>query len=191
MQYKEKSKENRIEIIEAMFKKENFFHLTGLKIKNQNISSSLFYQMCLNHKLSLKDFEFKDKTTNLKLEILPQIIKIEKLANQIGAFANSGKLLKTDILVGTTRNSCLGLKFIEKNQIYVPNTVLKEDIRKITTKRNRIIAILKKDLRQNKYEKIPYIAKNANIKTLCQNKEVLLRIDIEKITKVDNAINII
>lgn len=107
-----KSKENRIEIIEVMFKKENFFHLTGLK---------------------------------------------------------------TDILVRTTRNSCLGLKFIEKNQIYVPNAVLKEDIRKITTKRNKIIAILKKDLRQNKYEKITYIAKNANIEILCPNKEISLK----------------
>lgn len=128
MQYKETSKENRIEIIEVMFKKENFFHLTGLK---------------------------------------------------------------TDILVGTTRNSCLGLKFIEKNQIYVPNTVLKEDIRKITTKRNKMIVILRKDLRQNKYEEITYIVKNANIETLCPNKEISLKIDIEEITKVDNAINII
>lgn len=149
MQYKEKSKENRIEIIEAMLKKENFFHLTGLKTKNQNISSSLFYQMCLNHKLSVKD------------------------------------------LVGTTRNSCLGLKVIEKNQIYVPNIVLKEDIRRIITKRNKIIAILKKDLRQNKYEEITYVAKNANIETLCPNKEISLKIDIGKITKVDNVINII
>lgn len=54
-----------------------------------------------------------------------------------------------------------------------------------------MIVILKKDLRQNKYEEITYIAKNANIETLCQNKEISLKIDIEEITKVDNAINII
>lgn len=63
-----KTKDNKIENIEVMFKKENFFHRTGLKLKNKNISSSLFYQLCLNHKLSVKDFEFKDKTTNLKFE---------------------------------------------------------------------------------------------------------------------------
>lgn len=182
-----KSHNGKFENIEVMFKKENFFHLTGLKLKNKNISPSLFYQACLNHKLSARDFEFKGKTTNLKLEIFPQIIKIELLANQIGRFSDSGNLLKTDILVGTTRNSCLGLKFVEKNQIYVPNTILKEDIRKITNKRNRVIAILKKDLRQKQYEKVTYIAQNTNIKMLNQNDEISAQIDLAKIIKVDKC----
>lgn len=93
----------------------------------------------MKKQININDFQFKNNISKWKLEILPQIIKIEKLANQIGIFANSGKLLKTDILVGTTRNSCLGLKFIEKNQIYVPNTVsLKIDIEEITKVDNAI-----------------------------------------------------
>ena len=174
-----KSKGNKIEMIEVMFKKENFFHLTGLNLKNKNISSSLFYQSCLNHKLSVEDFEIKDRTTNLKLEIFPQIIKIELLANQIGEFINLGNLLKTDILVGTTRNAILGLKFIQKNDIYVPNTVLKEDIRKITTKRNKIIAILKKELKQKKYENFTYVSKSIEKKTLYQNQEIRTKLTNE------------
>ncbi len=188
--YEENNK--NINYIETMFLSYNFFHLTGLKIINpQILNSKIFYQKLLKKQININDFQFKNNISKWKLEILPQIIKIEKLANQIGVFANSGKLLKTDILVGTTRNSCLGLKFIEKNQIYVPNTVLKEDIRKITTKRNRIVAILKENLRKSKYEKITYMAKNTNIETLFQNKELLSKIDVEKITKVDNVINII
>lgn len=167
-----KSKKTEIETIEVMFKKENFFHLTGLSLKNKNISSSLFYQSCLNHKLSVEEFKIKNTITNLKLEVFPQIIRIELLANQIGEFSNSGNLLKTDVLVGTTRNAVLGLKFIQKNNIYVPNTVLKEDIRKITAKRNKIIAILKKDLKQKEYANFTYIAKNIEKKTLYQNQEI-------------------
>lgn len=188
--YKESNK--NINYIETMFLSYNFFHLTGLKITNSQIlNSKIFYQKLLKKQININDFQFKNNISKWKLEILPQIIKIEKLANQIGVFANSGKLLKTDILVGTTRNSCLGLKSIEKNQIYVPNTILKEDIRKITAKRNRIVAIFKKDLKQSKYEKITYIAKSTNIKDLSKNNELLSKIAIERITKVDNAINII
>lgn len=175
-----KTKENKIEFIEVMFKKENFFHLTGLKLKNENISSALFYEICLNHKLSIKDFEFKNNLTKWKLEILPQIIKIEQLANQVGEFSHSGILLKTDVLVGTTRNAILGLKFISKNKIYVPNTILKEDIRKITHKRNRIIAIMKKDLKEERYSEFTYMNKKTSKELLLKNRELRLKINKEK-----------
>lgn len=185
------TKKNKIETIEVMFKKENFFHLTGLKLKNNNISSSLFYQLCLNHKLSIKDFELKNNMSKWKLEVLPQIIKIDRLANQIGEFSNSGNLLKTDILVGTTRNAVLGLKFIPKNKIYIPNTVLKEDIRKIANRRNKVIAIMKKDLKQSSYKDFTYINKRIEKKQLFQNAEIASKINLGNCTEVDKAINVI
>ena len=61
-----------------------------------------------------------------KYEIIKQLHQyakeIDVLANQIGDFMRIGNLLKTDILIGTTRNVCLGLKFLENKKIYVPNT---------------------------------------------------------------------
>lgn len=107
-----------------MFLSYHFLHLTGLKIVNsQKLNSKTFYSKLLSGKIKIQDFEFKNNLTKWKLEILPQIIKIEQLANQVGEFSHSGILLKTDVLVGTTRNAILGLKFISKNKIYVPNTI--------------------------------------------------------------------
>ena len=89
-------------------------------------------------------------------------------------------MLKTDVLVGTTRNAILGLKFISKNKIYVPNTILKEDIRKITHKRNRIIAIMKKDLREERYSEFTYMNKKTSKELLLKNRELRLKINKEK-----------
>ena len=175
-----KTKNGKNKIYEIVFKKENFFHLTGLKT-NKNVSSSLFYQMCLNHKLKIKDFEFKNNVSKWKLEAMPQIMKIDVLANQIGDFLRIGNLLKTDILIGTTRNVCLGLKFIANKKIYVPNTVLKEDIRKITSNKNRIIVILKKNIKENKYENITYIHKNIDLLDIFNKEEILDKVDIKKL----------
>lgn len=89
-------------------------------------------------------------------------------------------MLKTDVLVGTTRNAILGLKFISKNKIYVPNTILKEDIRKITHKRNRIIAIMKKDLKEERYSEFTYMNKKTSKELLLKNRELRLKINKEK-----------
>lgn len=89
-------------------------------------------------------------------------------------------MLKTDVLVGTTRNAILGLKFISKNKIYIPNTILKEDIRKITHKRNRIIAIMKKDLREERYSEFTYMNKKTSKELLLKNRELRLKINKEK-----------
>lgn len=164
-----------------MFLSYHFLHLTGLKIANsQRLNSKTFYSKLLRGKINIEDFEFKNNLTGWKLEILPQIIKIEQLANQIGEFNNSGISLKTDILVGTTRNAILGLKFISQNKIYVPNTILKEDIRKLTHKRNRIIAIMKKDFKEERYSEFTYINKKISKELLLKNRELRLKISKEK-----------
>lgn len=173
-----------------MFFSYNFFHLTGLKIKNtENLNPKKFYNKLLINKIKINDFELKNNTTKWKIDILPQILKIDILANQIGEFINLGNLLKTDILVGTTRNSCLGLKFLEKNQIYIPNTILKEYIRKIIIKRNRVIAILKKDVQKDKYEEITYISNNLDINSFYDYIRRIDKINLEKVLK-NNKINL-
>ena len=86
-------------------------------------------------------------------------------------------MLKTDVLVGTTRNAILGLKFISKNKIYIPNTILKEDIRKITHKRNRIIAIMKKDLREERYSEFTYIKRKIIMEKLQNNRALFLKLN--------------
>ncbi len=162
---------------ETMFLSYHFLHLTGLKIVNsQRLNSKTFYSKLLSGKINIQEFEFKNNLTQWKLEILPQIIQIEQLANQVGEFCNSGILLKTDVLVGTTRNAILGLKFIFKNKIYVPNTILKEDIKKLVSKRNRIIAVMKKNLKEEKYSEFTYINKKTSKEILRNNTELKFKI---------------
>ncbi len=171
-----------ISYIETVFYPYNFLHLTGLKIINSKILNSKdFYQKLLKNRIKPQDFEFKNNVSKWKLEAMPQIMKIDVLANQIGDFMRIGNLLKTDILIGTTRNVCLGLKFLENKKIYVPNTVLKEDIRKITSNRYRIIVILKKNIKEKKYENITYIHKNINLLDIFNKEEILDKIDIKNL----------
>ena len=149
--------------LETTFLKRNFLHLTGIKIDSKYIKSSThFYKMCLSHKLSEKYFQFsEDGTTKLKLQILSQVIDIPYYAKMIGNYFDSKKILSTEKLVGNI-NLCLGFKQ-DRTGFYVPNTVLKENIKRVTISQNKIIAILEKSITDKKYTKITYMNKNSNI----------------------------
>lgn len=88
-------KHKKVSYIEFSFYRNNYMHLTGLKPNNFNdnkiISANDFYQKCLDHKLSVSDFEFsKNGTTHMKLAVLPDIICKNLHANIIGDY-NSPK----------------------------------------------------------------------------------------------------
>lgn len=116
-------KQPKIEVMETVFLSTNFLHLTGIKesplLHNK---TRFFYKKCLENKLSPDDFEFSsDGITELKLNVLPKIMKIYKTAKMIGDYNNCKQRLVTDKLAGNIE-SCLG--FIMCNQFYIPNTVL-------------------------------------------------------------------
>lgn len=177
--YKEKTE---IKYIEILFLARNFMHLTGVKCNDKNgkyMPANQFYQACLNNKLSYKDITAKPNgTTKLKLDILSQLININKNFKMIGVYNNYKNELITEILLGNI-NMCLGLT---KNisSYYIPNTLLKEDIRKIVIKPYRIIAVLKKDMKDEKYKNIIYLNKKIDINVINNNTELFRKINIKK-----------
>lgn len=171
-------KDKNMSYIEAIFISRNFLHLTGVKILNKNIKSSLmFYSLCLKNKLKISDFEFsKDGTTIMKLKNLNSIIKFPKSAKMIGDYVNCKKYLNTEKLIGNVFGV---IGFIENNGYYIPNTLLNEDIREVTISRNRILAILKRNRNECKYKNIIYIAKDVKIDRLIKDKIIKNKIEKE------------
>ena len=128
-------KHKKIHTIELTFQSWHFLHLTGLKLvgrfKSESNSSELtardFYSRCLERKLSPEDFDFsKDETSFKKLDVLPLVICKNLHANAIGDFDKQRPRLMTDKLIGGVK-ACIG--FVRDSDQYVPNTIIKEDIR--------------------------------------------------------------
>lgn len=151
---------------ETIFSPRNFLHLTGVKINAQQINnSSDFYIKALKQVLQPTDFSFAaDGTTEKKLSILPQVIRIYHNAKMVGEYNSIQSLLYTEKLAGTTV-SCLG--FVFDNGFYIPNTALKEDIRKITHRpQQRMLAIFRKDVESNCYQELCYKAKGIDVSSI-------------------------
>ncbi len=149
----------------------NFMHLTGVKTDFQNSDSAPekpigylhaidFYNRCLSHKLSPKDFEFSDdETTHMKLSVLPYVINKNLNANMIGTYNLNKPNLYTDKIAGGIK-ACMGFVIDENHNSYVPNTLLKEDIRHIVNNYARIILVFRKDIHEDNYKELTYRAKN-------------------------------
>ena len=149
--------------LEFSFDASNFLHLTGLKLKvskkKQPISAKKFYDMCLNHQLSPSDFDFaEDGTTQLKLEILPRLISKNLSANMIGDYNSRNPKLMTDKLAGNT-TACMGFIGTEPSGRFVPNTVLKLDMRDCITNLLRVVAVYRKKQSDTEYAEATYFAK--------------------------------
>lgn len=106
----------------------------------------------------------------------------------IGEYDEPKIFLQTDKIAGNI-NACMGFVRDKRLKLYVPNTALKKDIRQITSIRNKIIAILKKDSRDKLYSNITYLKQNYNIIDILKNEEINKKIDIENIYFTDKRIN--
>lgn len=149
-----------LDTVEVFFTKHNFLHLTGLKVDRSNISAKRFFDMCINKKLSINDFNFADDgTTDLKLLVLPFLISKNLKADSIGEFNESGVDLYTEKLVGGVKG-CIGVRADKLTGLLVPNTVLNKDIRECTKQpRARIIVTYRKNDSDKAYSEIVYTAK--------------------------------
>ena len=174
------SKFSNIEYFETLFLPKHFLHLTGV-ISNKNIKSSNFYNMCLKGKLSPKDFKIAENgTTDMKLSILLQLMKLTKNVKMVGDYDDTKTFLKTEKIAG---NVYASMGFIKDGSYYIPNTVLREDIRNITIKpQKNIILILEKQVKDANYNNIKYYNKNTNIDLSSLPKELLQKIDLDKIS---------
>lgn len=165
------NKHKEIFPIELSFYGNNYMHLTGLKPKKivdgesevaHDLFANDFYQKCLDHKLSPTDFDFSDDgTTHMKLAVLPGIICKNLHASIIGDYNSSKPRLYTEKIVGGI-HACMGFIFDSEMSEYVPNTVIKEDIRDLTANEVRVIAVYRKPACAKQYEEITYKAKKVD-----------------------------
>ena len=172
---------NKIEYIETKFLASNFLHLTGLTYtRSKNNNAIKFFQDILDKKVSLKNIKIKNEAiVKLKLNILKIILDISYSAKMIGTFdAMSKNLLITDKIVGTNQYS---MGFIKIGNYYIPNTVLKEDIRNITEKTNRIIAILNKTIKEKQYTNITFLERKTKLWQIMKNEELKSKINTNKV----------
>lgn len=145
----------------------NFMHLTGVKINvhdkeeesNEHLSAMDFYNKCLSHKLSPKDFEFsEDGTTHMKLDILTAVLCKNLNAKMIGTYNSSKPYLYTDKIAGSTK-ACIGFVIDSIQGCYVPNTLLKDDIRHNVYSYVQVVAAFRKTTSEQKYNELTYRAK--------------------------------
>ena len=162
-----KDKHKHISFLEVNFYPYNFLHLTGIKLVDGTTATD-FYERCLNHKLSPEDFSFaSDGTTQLKLEILPQLMKKNISAKMVGDF--NGYKLYTEKLAGGVK-ACLG--FVKTHRAeYVPNTVLNTDIRTVTKISQQVIATYRRKRADSSYQELVYRTKKIDWDALTFPKE--------------------
>ena len=79
----------------------------------------------------------------------------------IGEYSFSKSLLYTEKLAGNV-TACVG--FVRDDRFYIPNTVLREDIRDITKRpQKRVLAVFKKEMKEPVYSELCYHAKGINL----------------------------
>lgn len=166
------------EFFEASFLPRNFLHLTGVKIFEERIFGSVdFYERCLRGKLSPSDFSFADNgTTDMKLSILTQLMKIQTCAKMVGLYDHTKSVLYTEKIAG---NIYAYMGFIKENDYYIPNTALREDIRDISIRpQKRVLAIFKKNISEKFYRVTPcYLAKKIDISFLISSENLKRKFD--------------
>lgn len=143
------------EYFEAVFQGRQFLHLTGVITK---LNSTDFYDRCLRSRLSVSDFGMpRDGTADMKLMVLPQLMRISKNTKMIGDYDSSKSLLYTEKLAGGV-SACMG--FVRDGGFYIPNTALREDIRNVSIRpQKRILAIYRKPIRDAQYQELCYLQK--------------------------------
>ncbi|WP_459919931.1 PBECR4 domain-containing protein [Fusicatenibacter saccharivorans] len=163
--YREKQ-DNAIRYIEVVFHERNYQHLTGLELidkegkvlRNQSMN---FYRKCVENKLGLREFQFKkDGTTRLKLGALPALMDVTKITKITGDYNNVRSYLFVDKVMGGV-NFCLGLS--KEENVYVPSSALREDIKNLTEFPSQVLAILEKERDVEIYTTVKHVAKGLNL----------------------------
>nr|MDN4743870.1 PBECR4 domain-containing protein [Lachnospiraceae bacterium C1.1] len=154
-----------LEFYEVVFHRSNFLHLTGLNLNKKKISSAInFYSKCLDGRLSEDDFVLsKDGSTVQKLEVLADMMNIKKSASMIGDFTDAGPKLYSEKIAGNIY-ACMGFVCDKYSNLNVPNTLLKKDIRAVSSKpQKKIYAVFSKGYSEEKYTTIEKCDKSIEI----------------------------
>ncbi len=174
---------------EIFFPTTCFYHLTGINAYDSNdklLNSYKFYKLLQDGGIDESKLETKNEKTYYKLEVLPQLMKIDRAANMIGNFTGHSLFLQTNKLIGNV-NACMGFIKNEQN-IYVPNTALKIDIRDISNDRKKIIAVLKKEINDKLYKNVTYLKQKYQVIEILQNQCINKKVDIDNMYSTDKKI---
>lgn len=187
-----KSTVNSLQCIETKFRKENFYHLTGIIYNSSSKKgiSKKFYTDSLSRRLSPQNIKTKNpKNTFLKLSILDNLIDISQNAKMIGIYDDTIKeKLFCEKVVGNVKY-CMGLIREQNSKYYRPVTALKEDIRDITNKINPVIAIFVKEDNEEYYTNMTYLGRLGTLDILHKNKQLLKIVDfMELYSNINNKI---
>ena len=142
-----------LSVYEVAFHRSNFLHLTGVKPNQDKVKSAInFYTKCIDGRLEQDDFYLaKDGTTIQKLDVLESMMNIKKTASMIGDFTDRGPKLYSEKVAGNTF-ACIGFVEDKYTNLNVPNTLLKKDIRDVSSKpQQKIYAVLSKGYSESKY----------------------------------------
>lgn len=162
--------------VDVGFEARHFMHLVGCE-SNGTINAERFFESCLSHKVSLEDFEMYTEAVK-KLRVIPMLFRFVTAANMIGNYNGSGNMLSTGKIAGKT-TGCMGFIKEAGSPYMVPNTTLEEDIRKLTTSPEQILAIYCKKIGDPLYPSKPaYVCKQLKSKSdnLKWPKEIQVRI---------------
>ena len=135
------------------FRKENFLHLTGLRLNpNRSLSPIYFYKKCLHNRLQEDDFVIGlDGSAEQKLDILQSMMNIRSSAAMFGEFAYNRQRLYAQKATGNIYG-CIGFVHDDARNINVPNTLLKKDIRDVTgSSTQKVYAIYSRNFAEEKY----------------------------------------
>ena len=167
---------NHSHYTEVQFKPHNFLHFTGVKLR-KDLNVNTFYRYAINSRLNENDFYFDNSSVSeLKLQVLDTIMNIDTRARMIGNYNNSKVDLYTEKVAGTV-SACLGLIQKGNDNIFIPNSVLNEDIRTLIPKpHGKIYAIFKKKIGESYYTKLTYQKNKLEITRKCLPKELLSQI---------------
>jgi hypothetical protein len=173
------TRNNLVTYFESLFMNRNFMHLTGVK---SYLNSESFFRAAILDRLNPNDIAIMpDGMTDLKLGILPQLMNIHISARMVGEYDYSHPLLVADKFAGTIT---MAMGFVRVNDMFVPNTTLKKDIRDITihATRHQVTAIFVKERHKNKYTRLTYIAKNLTIDDFALNSNLYDKVDFANLT---------
>jgi len=162
-------------MVSVGFRDMNFLHMTGVTTK---LSAQQFYDACLNGKLSESNFEIdKQGKVQQKLDVLPYLSDLLYHDCMIGNFINSGICIRADYFVGNTK-AVLSVGFRMGKEVDYPVTLYKEDVRKLSSPSNRVLAILVKDYKQSKYNSCVHLSKGQHLNKLLNLNDIKAVVDM-------------
>lgn len=171
--YQEK---DTIKTVQVGFRDNHFLHLTGVQT---SLSAKRFYEKCIGHKLSFKDFELeKNGKSQQKLMVLPFLHELLYHNCMIGEFIDSGICIRADYFIGNTK-AVLSVGFRFGKNIDFPVTLYKEDVRKLSEPTNKVLAIFEREYKQHCYTECTYLSKGQILSELLVSEEInaLIRMD--------------